>query len=119
LGRVTRLLLKRLAHHLGHGVVIDAPGAARARLVVKPVKTMLCEAIAPLPGGLVGHAQHAPDLHIGQPFDRQQHDVRSIGQASPDFAPPRQALKLVALLRSQLDLYRWPHHHAPESTPPF
>ena len=119
LGRVTRLLLKRLAHHLGHGVVIDAPGTAGARLVVKPVKTMLCEAIAPLPGGLAGHAQHAPNLHIGKPFGRQQHDVRPIGQASPDFAPARQPLKLVALVRAQLDLHRKSHHHAPriDTTP--
>ena len=41
LGRVTRLLLKRLAHHLGHSVVIDAPGTAGARLVVKPVDDVL------------------------------------------------------------------------------
>ena len=41
-------------------------------------------------------AERIRDLHIGQPLGRQQHDVRSIRQAPPDPAPPRQAFQLDA-----------------------
>ena len=111
LGRVTRRLFECLTDHLGHITVIDAPWTARARFVIEPLQTLFRKPVAPLPGGLIGHAQHTCDPHIGQPLGRQQHDVSPIRQAPPDLPSPRQAFQLAALGRSQLDLHRRTHDH--------
>ena len=114
-GRVTRRLFERLTDHLGHSVVIDAPWTTGARFVIEPLQTLFRKPVAPLPGGVTVDAERIRDLHIGQPLGRQQHDVRSIRQAPPDPAPPRQAFQLATISLSQLDLHRTPHHRSPES----
>ena len=70
--RLPRLFLQRLAHHLGHGGVIDAPGTAGPRLVLEPVHAVLGEAVAPLPGGEVVDAERIGDLHVVEPLGGQQ-----------------------------------------------
>ena len=115
MGRVTRRLFERLTDHLGHSVVIDAPWTTGAGLVFEPAHTLLRKPVAPLPGGVTVDAERIRNLHIGQPLGRQQHDVRSIRQAPPDPAPPRQAFQLATIGLSQLDLHRTPHHRSPES----
>ena len=47
------LLFKRLAHHVGHSVIVDAPRTAGPWLLVQPAHTLLGKSVSPLPSVLI------------------------------------------------------------------
>ena len=113
MGCVRRRLLQRLADHLGHIVVLDAPWTTAAGFVVKAVEILRRKPVAPLPGGLVGDTHRGPDLHVGEPFGRQKNDPGAVRQRTPNLASPHQPFQFAALVLGQIDHHRRSHHRVP------